>query len=306
MTRVLGFKDLHDLFILVLSRFSSWFLSAQAEERVARYIGGLVYLILRGQRRMVAGGLAVGLGRELGPDQIRRLTRKVFQNISVESFSLSAVGRKGGFQKVSIDGLENLREALDRRKGVILWENRFGRRLMAKAALIEKGFLICQVHDDTHGGSSTWLGQKLLCRLHRKEERKIFSEVIIIPDDSFAYLRLLVNRLKQNSIVCITAMGPQGHKFVRIEFLGVRYQFATGIVTLARMTGASIVPLFCVTEADDHRVILSKPISLEENGNGDEAVMQGVSRYAALLESYIRRYPDHWHYWHKLAIRHTN
>ena len=301
--QVLGFKDLHDLFILVLSRFSSWFLSARAEERVARFVGGLVYVILRSQRRRVADGLAVGLGRELGPDQIRRLTRKVFQNISVENFSLAALGRKGRLRGVTIDGLEYLREALDRGKGVILWENRFGRRLMAKAALVEKGFLICQVHDDTHGGSSTWMGQKLLCRLHRREERKIFSEVIIIPDDSFAYLRLLVNRLRQNSIVCITAMGPQGHKFVRTEFLGVRYQFATGVVTLARMTGASIVPIFCVTEADDHRVILSKPISLEEDRNGDEAVMQGVSKYAALLESYIRRHPDHWHYWHKLASR---
>jgi KDO2-lipid IV(A) lauroyltransferase len=271
---------------------------------LGRFIGDFVYFILRGRRRMVADGLAVGLGRELDPRQIRRLTRKVFQNISAENVSLSALGRKDGCQGVGLEGLEHLREALDRGKGVILWENRFGKRLTAKLALIKKGFLICQVHDDTHGGSSTWVGQKLLCRIHRKEERKIFSEVIIIPNDSFAYLRLLVNRLRQNSIVCITAMGPQGHKFVPIEFLGSRYQFPTGVVTLARMTGASILPLFGIKQDDGKvRVVISKPLDLEGITDKDDADNQVVSTYAALLESHIREYPDQWHLWHKLAPR---
>lgn len=302
--KVIDAKDLRDLLRLVLDPFASRIISPNAEQRLARLMGRIAFAVLREQRGKIAHGLSVAFGRDLTPDQVRRLTRKVFENLSVDSLCFSPGQRNLTAQRVAIEGLEHLREALGRGRGVILWDSPFGKRLLAKAALAEKGFALWQVHNQAHGGSSSWLGQRFFREMYRKAERKLFHEIVDVPDDSFAYLRLLVNRLKQNGIVCMMALGPEGYKFVSTDFLGSKQNFATGSVNLARISGASIVPIFCVTEADRrHRVILSNPIRFEENGNWDEAVLQGVSGYAALLESYIRRYPDHWHFWHKLAPR---
>lgn len=301
--KVISIKDLRDLARVVLNQFCSRILSAHAEEKLATLIGNIGFIVLRKQRRTITHGLSVAFGRDLTPDQIRKLARKVFEHVSVDNFCFSPVKRGLTAHRITIEGLEHLRGALSRGKGVILWESPFGRRMLAKLALMEKGFPLWQVHNQAHGGSSSWLGQRVFREMYRRAEKKFFPEIIDIPDDSLAYLRLLVSRLKQNGIVCIMVLGPEGHRFVGTDFLGSRQNFATGSVSLARITGASIVPIFCVTEANRERVILSNPIRFEENGNWNEAVMQGVSSYAALLESYIRRYPDHWHSWHKLASR---
>jgi len=98
-------------------------------------------------------------------------------------------------------------------------------------------------------------------------------------------------------------LGGEGHKFVPAQFLGARQQFATGVVSLARMTGASLIPVFCFKQDDgvDH-LVLEKPINLESSGDGDEALEQIVTKYARLLESYIRKHPDQWYRWHNLPL----
>ena len=163
---------------------------------------------------------------------------------------------------------------------------------------MEKGFSLCQIHGQPHGGSQTWLGQKVIRRIRRKAKARLCPEIIDIPNDSFAYLRDLVSRLKQNGIICIYAFGSLGHKFVHVEFLGTKQHFATGIFSVARMTGASIIPIFCFKDADDtDHLVLEKPMNLESGGDWDDVLTQVITRYAQILESYIGKYPDQWP-WH--------
>jgi len=300
--RVAKSRDLYDLALLVLNEMSSRPLSSHGEEILARLIGEIAWRVQWGQRRTIADRLSGVLCDEMTPDQIKKLTRKVFRNKWVERFSYAAASKKNACQNVRIEGLERLHEAVRLGKGVILWESPFGKRLLGKVALMERGFILCQVHDQGHGGSRSWLGQRVIRKIHRTAEARVFPEIIDIQDDSFAYLRSLINRLRQNAIICISALGGKGHKFVSLEFLGYSQRFATGTVSLARMTGASLIPIFCIKQDDGtNRLIIENPIYIKKNGDSDQAAVDGVAEYAGLLESYIRKHPDHWYRWDRAA-----
>ena len=300
-----GFEDLMDVLLLLLTKFWPWLLSGSRGEKVLRLIGDVSYALSTGQRRVIENRLRVVLGSELASHQTKRLTREVFRHrwinreiIWLKKFSRSQVNRGLIDEGVRVEGLKYLVEAVSQGKGAILWESSFGKRMLAKVVLMENGFSICQLHGPEHGGSPTWFGQSVIRKIHRKTEAKLFAEVIDIQYDSLAYLKFLVNRLKQNAVVCIPGLGEAGHKFVPIEFLGGGQHFATGVVNLARRTGASLIPMFCFSKDDgSNHLVLEEPLALND---ASECLQESVLRYSTLLQSYIRTHPEQWPRWHKL------
>jgi len=89
---------------------------------------------------------------------------------------------------------------------------------------------------------------------------------------------------------------------VRKNFLGGYRTFFTGMVSLSRITGAPILPLFCVQEdSDKTAVIIEPPIALDSTKDRDSASELCIDQYVSLLESYIKRYPEQYRNWHGLT-----
>ena len=304
--KIAGRRDLRAIILLSLNEVSARFLSSRGEERLGEVIGRVAYTIFRRRRRLITSGLAGVFGSSLASGDISRIAKRVLRNEWVGGFSLSAA-RKNPSQRVVLDGLEHVHTALSRGKGLILLESPFGKRLLGKAVLAQKGFILSQLHAKQHGGPLTWLGQTLIRRMFRTIESKFVHEIIDIDEHSLAYLRLLINRLNQNGIICISGVGRSGRNHVPDELAGVEVLLPTGPFSLARMSGAAIIPLFCFTDDDGvERLTLETPIRLDGSDRSDEALVQGVRQYARLLEAYIGRYPDQWYLWHRASgVRRT-
>jgi KDO2-lipid IV(A) lauroyltransferase len=104
--------------------------------------------------------------------------------------------------------------------------------------------------------------------------------------------------LKQNGIICISADARRGHKFIAVPFLGHTNFFPTAMVSLAKLTGAAILPLFCIQESGDTvRLIIESPIPIETDSDRERCLEQTIIRYASLLESYIKKYPEQYRNW---------
>lgn len=115
-------------------------------------------------------------------------------------------------------------------------------------------------------------------------------------------MRVLFDRLKQNAIICVAGDGTLGWNSVRKNFLGGYRTFFTGMVSLSRITGAPILPLFCVQEdSDKTAVIIEPPIALDSTKDRDSASELCIDQYVSLLESYIKRYPEQYRNWHGLT-----
>ena len=148
--------------------------------------------------------------------------------------------------------------------------------------------------------SATWIRDRVFKPFLEKSEKQFVSEIIYLPDsDSLTFTRVLLNQLKQNGIVCLPGGGMVARKFISTKFLGQPISFSTGIISLARISGASLLPMFCILERNGKTsLIIEPPISIESNVDREYGIENGVNQYISLLESYIRIYPEQYRNWH--------
>jgi lauroyl/myristoyl acyltransferase len=139
----------------------------------------------------------------------------------------------------------------------------------------------------THG--ETELRARIVRPWLDRLERQFVAEIIYLPrDDSLAFTRRLVQVLQADQALCVSGEGQIGQKRVVLSFLGRERAFATGMVSLAKLTGAPILPLFCWRdETGETRVVVEPPLDLNT----------GIKAYAALLEAYVTRYPEQYRGW---------
>ncbi len=73
------------------------------------------------------------------------------------------------------------------------------------------------------------------------------------------------------------------------------------MVSLARLSGAPLLPIFCVQEGDSAGIlIIEGPVHIEKDAGREQGLEKSLREYAGLLEGYIRRYPELYRNWHLL------
>ena len=137
-------------------------------------------------------------------------------------------------------------------------------------------------------------------RFFDNSERQYMADVIYMPGSgSLAFTRLFLRRLKENAILCSTGDGKFGRRLIPLEFLGHIDPFPTGMVSLAKMSGAPILSMFCIRERGGQtRLIIEPPIRIDTGVDRDRGLREGLAQYARLLESYIRKHPEKYRNWH--------
>lgn len=302
--------DLMQLLLLALSSARSSVAPGRFEKKVIKFLKLRTRYSRNQERRRAADGLSLILAPEKSPEQREEIVMSRYQSglVNMEIVWLRAMVRFGSERKVAcrqvvIEGREHLNEALGRGKGVVLIKSPFGKRLMGTLVLAEEGYPVSQVHDRRHGGSSSWLGQKLIRRLHRKWESQLFSDILEIDNLSLAYLRPIIQRLRQNRVVCMPGMAGGANRYLPVEFLGVpaKKMFPTGVASLARTTGAALIPFFCYRDsAGSDRLKVEAPIDVRQAGSTDEDLQLALRKYSRLVESYVLKYPSQFMRWHEI------
>jgi KDO2-lipid IV(A) lauroyltransferase len=244
------------------------------------------------------------LGPRACPRSVAAIARESHVTFWQDQLTLCAGGGAG---RVEAAGLEHLDGALARGRGAILWEHAlFGRRVLAKLALRRRGYRVHQVHYWPHvegfgrePDRQTALYRRWLRPAMQALERRLLAEVIAIPEGpSLAYLRLLRERLRANRVICVAANGHGGQRFVVAEALGRPLAISTGMPSLARATGAALLPLFCFRDHGGRlRLVIGPPLDAAR-----EPEEEIVRRYAALFDALVRRYPGQFRGWLSLSL----
>ncbi len=91
---------------------------------------------------------------------------------------------------------------------------------------------------------------------------------------------------------------PQG---LFVPYFGVAACTAAGPAKIALKTGAAVVPGFTVWEAEQRRYVLyfEPAIELSRSGDEDADVAENTARFTAVIERWVRRYPDQWLWVHR-------
>ena len=305
--KIITLKDFYLLAVVALIK-TNWLFSLKVKTILVNSLAFIAYRLSKIKRRQCEENLALAFGGDLAEARIQTIVKSCFRQIWQETFSIPSPRFRAVLpEKLDIHGLEHLRAAMNKGNGAILWESSyFGRRLMAKQILHQQGVDVYQVHDENHLGGfghsrvpTSWIQEHLIRPFFENCELPFVADILYLSDRSSpAFTKKLAERLRQNEIICISADVRRGHKFISVPFLGHVEHFPTGMVSLAKLSGAALLPLFCVQECENTvRLIVGSPIAIDVNGDREHSLEKTILIFTRLLESYIKEYPEQYRNW---------
>ena len=129
--------------------------------------------------------------------------------------------------------------------------------------------------------------------------RCLHGNFVISKDDFGRGLLKAIHAGATVGILMDTNMTPTQGEFV--PFFGIAACTGTGLAHIARQTGAAVLPGFMFWEPAERRYVLRFGAEIEMPHTEDRAadILEGTRRCTAVIESWIRRYPDQWLWIHR-------
>lgn len=114
--------------------------------------------------------------------------------------------------------------------------------------------------------------------------------------------RAVLRALAERALVVLPLDQNQSRRAgVFVDFFGLPASTSAGMARIALRTGAPIYPAFLVREGTSarHRIVFLPRVEFGSMADRDSAARELTQRCTAVLESMIRRHPDHWLWTHK-------
>lgn len=196
--------------------------------------------------------------------------------------------RPGGWRiETRVASSEHLDAALAAGNGAILWVHRdtYATNLAGIIALKRAGYTVHQLTRPGHGfGESAFQRRWLNPVVHRAEARWLGGHLMLPEGAELGALRALRARLAANGVVSIIALrGPARRRMV-VEVDGESWRFPSGPVTLARHSGAPLLPVFVKqARAGLFEITIEPPVPVRQ---GDEE-----ESFVAFAQAIRRHFP---------------
>lgn len=266
-------------------------LPARAALAFGDFLGGCAYRFSRRRRQTAYVNLRAALGKEKSPEELARLARMVFLNLGrnfVEVLRIPLLDEQRLRNLVTVEGLEPVEEARRRGEGIVFLTAHFGNWELASLTMAVRGWrMAVLVREQRY----TRLNQ-LLERGRRRWGVRVLNKG--------ADLRDLVRVLKEGETLGALLDQSGGKNSPFVDFFGRPASTPEGTIALAWKRKARIFPVFIVRQADGtHRLCFEPALKMPETEDREAAVHDYLQSFAAVLESYVRRFPDQWLWPHK-------
>lgn len=262
---------------------------------VLRAIGsavGTVWWAVDGRHRRTAlENVRLAFGGALPPGEARRLVRRSIRHLAQVTVDMLAAERylaEDLAARVRIEGLEHLRAAHARGKGVIgvtghlgQWEYlaltwaRLGVPLAVIARPLDNPYLEARlVRLRTANGNSVI------------DKRRGFRQALSVLRAGGGVGILIDQRPKRGGL--------------EVPFFGASAHTTEGLAGLALRSEAAVVPVFMLREPDGTwRLAFEPEVEVPRTGDSGADALRLTAECTAILEKWIRRYPDQWLWTHR-------
>jgi KDO2-lipid IV(A) lauroyltransferase len=220
--------------------------------------------------------------------------------IFAETLLSSTKKRDTILDKISVQGTENLDNALSCGKGVMAVSAHLGNFSLVGVKMLRAGYPFAMLVKE-----SKYTGVASAFRAIQKEQGGHY----IYTEPWSKALRHIMSGLRNNEIVCLLADENKKHSETVVEFFGHPAPTAEGPAVLSLRTGALVVPIFIVRHTDSSHTIFVEPhLTPLLTGNRAEDIFTITTAYTNVIEHYVRKYPDQWFWvnrrWKKGKINH--
>jgi len=288
--QTLGNRLLYGLAVSLLSGL------ACLPQRVAYWIGArlgdLLYLVLAERRRITLANLALAFGTDTPAEERRLIARATFRNLGqhVVDFShLRQLTPHTFAAMCHVEGLEHVEALLQRRRGLLILSAHFGSWELASAVALCLATPLNVIVRP--------LDNPALQRLAEAYRQRCGYRTIPRRAALMACLKVL----RRGEIVAVLMdQSSLRHESIQVEFFGTKAYTAIGPALLALRTGCPVVSAFLTRVGQgQHRLVFSSEIPIRRTGHVQQDIAENTRAFTRIIESYVRRYPDHWFWLHR-------
>ena len=261
---------------------------------LGRQLGRLAFHLDREHQKVALQNLQVAFGREKMEKDLQVIAKRSFQNLgmtAVEFFRIPGMNVEDFKKKVTVEGLENVKELLEKReKGALLLLSHFGNwelmGMLSKFLKLPISVIARPIK------KNKWI-DRLITEIRRS------AGLEVIPTEKAT--RKVIQALAQNRFVGILIdQRAKRSEGVWVDFFGRKAPTTPALAVLAMRTETPVIPVFMVREGyQRHRVLVGKPLELIHTGEIKKDTETNTQLINDTLESMVRQYPDQWFWVHR-------
>lgn len=278
----------------LLFQLVRWFvlsLPLKSAQRLGRYLGTAAFSLLSRRRAVAIDNLRHAFP-EKSDAELNKIARGAFRNYGIALIEFlwfphltDQILRK----LVKPMNLELMQRGFAKGKGMVMLSGHFGNWELIALAMARLAGLPFTIIVQTQ---SNRLVDAVINR-----QRCMFGNKVIPMGIS---VREIIRTLQEGGIVAIAPDQSGPIEGVFVDFFGRSVATHQGPAAFALRSGAPMQMGFIVRQTDGtYEVVLEEIPTSDLAGTKEENVVELTRRHTALLERYIRRYPDHWQWMHR-------
>lgn len=258
--------------------------------RFSRVPADLGYYLLSRNRKLAIANLSLVYGKTKSPTQIREMARETFREGARGAFELMHFFGRGRIEDAcklvkETQGLENLRRALDKGKGIVGLSAHFGNFVLLGSMLNRLGHpcgsIMRQMRDARLEAMFT----------------DIRSEMVQVTIPKFPFSHSVRESLRwlSGGNILVMYMDQRSKDGAIVDFMGFPTSTATGAAYFALCSGAPVLPMFVLRREDGfYRLVIGPEVPVVKTGAFKANMHTNTARFAKVLEQYIRQNPTQW------------
>ncbi|KAA0231296.1 hypothetical protein EDS67_03060 [candidate division KSB1 bacterium] len=257
-------------------------------------LGRFTFSILRIRRRVALENLQHAFP-EMPRAELQAIARNNYENFGrmmMEYFRLPKLSAQELDQLVRFrdSGHEQLwQQALAEGRGAICMTGHFG-NWEYLGAMVARRFPMVFLYQAQNNPYADQLIRRTRQQMHMAS----------IPRGSA--MKGILKALREKKFVAILADQDAGQSGIFVGFLGRPASTARGPAAFVLRSGAPILFVVAIRQADGTHVIESDCLRFDDLAatlSDEEKIREITTRWSKVLEDYIRRYPDHWFWMHR-------
>jgi KDO2-lipid IV(A) lauroyltransferase len=266
-------------------------LSLRQAVRFGATLGRLFYWVDRRHQKVAHANLQRALGAEKNDAALQEIAVGAFMSLGR---AVAEISRAEGMsdaqilEAVEFEGLAHYRKAQALGRGIIILTGHFGNWEWLATGLALNGH---PIHVVARPLDNPYL-DRLICGWRERGGNHVLNK----HTASAEIIRLL---RQGEGVGFLLDQNTRREDAVFVDYFGTPAATNKGLAIIALRTGAPVLPIFFVREGERRRVIIEAPLSLHRTGVLQTDILDVTALFTQKIESYVRRYPDHWTWIHR-------
>ena len=267
-------------------------LPRSAAVAAGRGLGSVAYVLCRELRRTGRRNLELAFP-EKSEHERTRILRSCFRNLGrlLGEFSQFRRATPESLREITVsENYEYLLEAKRRGKGIIFLTSHLGAWELLSFAYSAFGH--------PHTVIVRRIDNPLIERMIERIRGRFGNRLVDKKNSARAALKLL---REGGALGLLADVNTLPHEGVFVPFFGHLACTTAGVATLALRTDATVIPVYAVWQESRRRFLIhgDPPLELIRTGDHERDIAINTARFASVIESHIRSYPDQWLWIHK-------